>query len=166
MTHTKNKTHQQIKQAEYYARYYEANKEAYKTKAKEYYETNKKEVIEKNLRKRKTDPKTVMSMMVTRCRRRDTLQGRTPDIDVEYVRSIWPEDNCCPVFKTPFTIGNSSVKTNASIDRIDPSRGYVKGNIIIVSFRANTIKNDASINELQTVAEFYSRLAVDQTNNA
>lgn len=39
-----------------------------------------------------------------------------------------------------------------SIDRRDPSKGYVKGNVWIVSYRANQIKSDATLEELETIA--------------
>lgn len=42
-----------------------------------------------------------------------------------------------------------------SVDRIIPSNGYVNGNIIIVSNRANRIKNDATLDELKKVYEYY-----------
>lgn len=45
-----------------------------------------------------------------------------------------------------------------SIDRIIPALGYVKGNVIVVSQRANTIKNNATPEELRRVADFYSNL--------
>lgn len=45
-----------------------------------------------------------------------------------------------------------------SIDRIDSSKGYTKDNIIIVSYRVNKIKSDASIQELEKILNFYKTL--------
>jgi len=39
-----------------------------------------------------------------------------------------------------------------SLDRIIPSLGYVKGNIEVISMKANIMKNNASIEELKTFA--------------
>ena len=39
----------------------------------------------------------------------------------------------------------------ASIDRIDPKKGYTKGNVRVISARANLLKSDASIEELEAV---------------
>lgn len=39
-----------------------------------------------------------------------------------------------------------------SLDRIDSSRGYVKGNIWVISLRANRIKNDSTVEELRLIA--------------
>lgn len=51
----------------------------------------------------------------------------------------------CPIFGTKFEIGTMSA---ASVDRIDNNKGYVKGNIQIISRKANTMKNSASPEEL------------------
>ena len=38
-----------------------------------------------------------------------------------------------------------------SLDRIDGAKGYVKGNVRVISHRANMLKNDATIEELELV---------------
>lgn len=44
-----------------------------------------------------------------------------------------------------------------SLNRIDPSRGYVKGNIEIISQRANHLLSNATIEELEKVLKHASR---------
>lgn len=43
---------------------------------------------------------------------------------------------------------------SATIDRIIPSRGYVRGNIQVISFRANRIKNNATLDELKAIIAY------------
>lgn len=60
----------------------------------------------------------------------------------------------CPLLGIELSFSNSrGQKTNSpSIDRIDPSRGYVAGNVWVISARANQIKNDATLNEMEMIA--------------
>ena len=44
--------------------------------------------------------------------------------------------------------------SSPSIDRIVPERGYVKENVQIISARANRIKNDATVDELERIAAY------------
>lgn len=53
-----------------------------------------------------------------------------------------------------------------SIDRIDNQRGYVPGNIVIVSWRANRIKSDATLAELKALVRFYEQLDADKNRQA
>jgi hypothetical protein len=46
-----------------------------------------------------------------------------------------------------------------SVERIDPTKGYVSGNVMVVSMRANQIKNNASVVELRRIADFYEGIA-------
>lgn len=41
-----------------------------------------------------------------------------------------------------------------SFDRIDPSKGYEAGNVIVCSWRANRIKSDATPEELRRIADY------------
>lgn len=51
-----------------------------------------------------------------------------------------------------FGRGNQDYKP--SIDRIDAKKGYIKGNICIISGRANRIKSDATIAELEAILKY------------
>ncbi len=77
------------------------------------------------------------------------------DLTIEDI--VIPE--VCPVFKKPFvfSIGRKH-GLSPSLDRIVPSKGYIKGNIIVVSWRVNAIKNDATIKELEVITNFYKNL--------
>jgi len=44
--------------------------------------------------------------------------------------------------------GNRRCDELMSLDRIDSKRGYVKGNIEVISYKANRMKNDATLDEL------------------
>jgi hypothetical protein len=52
----------------------------------------------------------------------------------------------CPVLGTPLT--------SPSLDRFDPRRGYTADNVRVISMRANTIKNDASAEELEQILAY------------
>jgi len=68
----------------------------------------------------------------------------------------------CPVFGFKFEINKQGKENNwqnsPTIDRIVPSKGYVKENIIIISMLANTIKSCASPNEILKVGNYYKEL--------
>jgi len=55
----------------------------------------------------------------------------------------------CPVFNQPIKV--------PSIDRHIPSLGYVKGNVFIMENRANTLKNDATVEELKMIIKYMEK---------
>jgi hypothetical protein len=62
----------------------------------------------------------------------------------------------CPVFGFELVKNDGHVSYNsACLDRIDVTQGYIKGNVIVVSDKANRIKSDATIAEIEAVLEFY-----------
>jgi hypothetical protein len=61
----------------------------------------------------------------------------------------------CPYLGFELTTirGAGQLDTNASIDKINPKLGYTKGNVEIISRKANRMKNNASPKELILFAE-------------
>lgn len=65
----------------------------------------------------------------------------------------------CPVLGIPLAKSKRVASSNSpSLDRIDPKKGYVKGNIWVISHRANTLKSDATARELIAVADALIRM--------
>lgn len=67
----------------------------------------------------------------------------------------------CPALGIPLVMARGRMCENsATLDRIIPALGYVPGNVIVVSAKANTIKSNATPKELALVAAFYNRAHV------
>jgi hypothetical protein len=65
----------------------------------------------------------------------------------------------CPVFGMKLVLGDGRPHdASPSLDRIDNTKGYIKGNIVVVSHKANLLKRDATIAQLKQVVAFYESL--------
>lgn len=61
----------------------------------------------------------------------------------------------CPVLGIALRRGlKVHADDSPSLDRVDSTKGYTKGNICVISHRANTIKRDATSDELRAVADY------------
>lgn len=68
----------------------------------------------------------------------------------------------CPILGIPISLNifsdSEKVTYNnpgtPSLDRVDSTKGYIKGNVAVISYRANTIKNCGTAEEHQKIAEF------------
>ncbi|MBS7457681.1 hypothetical protein [Coralloluteibacterium stylophorae] len=90
--------------------------------------------------------------------RQTKYRARKRGIEFDLTHEDVPIPACCPVLGIPLyrAIGAKAQGPNSpSLDRIDPNRGYVRGNVLVVSSKANSIKNNATPRELLQVACFY-----------
>lgn len=74
------------------------------------------------------------------------------DIDKEYLKYIYPKNGNCPILGIKMMPNkNKPSLKSPSVDKIIVNNGYTKGNIIWVSYKANCIKNNLSLNEMKLI---------------
>lgn len=67
----------------------------------------------------------------------------------------WPIS--CPILGIGLKFNKGKAEDNSySIDRVDNTKGYSIDNIIVISLKANKLKNIASATELKQLADFYT----------
>ncbi len=75
--------------------------------------------------------------------------------DINFGDLEWPTH--CPVLGIELNYFNEFRDENSpSFDRKDCSKGYVKGNVYIISYRANRIKNNGTAEEHAAIAKWMS----------
>lgn len=95
-----------------------------------------------------------------RARERAKRKGIEFSVSIDDVQKVWPKDGKCPILgiklipRILMKDGTKSKTNSPSLDRLDSSKGYVKGNIAVISTRANLIKNDGTIEEHAKIVEW------------
>lgn len=94
--------------------------------------------------------KNPVKQMLTAARARAKAKGLAFEITESDVQ--WT--GVCPVLNLLLRTDNKAQeRDSASLDRIDNSRGYVPGNVRVISWRANDLKRNATAEELEAVAK-------------
>jgi hypothetical protein len=172
-----NKESRSAEMAEYYQenkeainaatqKYYRKNKEALREKQKIYHLKNREAILKRqriNTLKNKEASKRYRQKKWEKQRikgavHRAKAKNLPFNITEEYVKSITPKDMICPALGIKMNTSVEDLDSKPSLDRLVPEKGYVKGNVIVVSFRVNRIKTDATPEELMKVAIFYEKL--------
>lgn len=84
-------------------------------------------------------------MMLKKARERANQKGLPFNLSKEDI--LIPDT--CPVLNIPIMRQEGKCSDNSPVlDRIDNNKGYVKGNVMVISHRANRIKSDATAPEL------------------
>jgi hypothetical protein len=145
--------------------YYQQYKNDISKKNKEYREKNKEKLriydssLERKAfhkqwihKKRQEDP---CRFIYYSAKQRSKASGIIFDITKQDVVDIYPSDGKCPIFGMLLVTNVGKTKDDSpSLDRIVPEKGYVKGNIVVISHKANRIKNNATLVELESIVSF------------
>lgn len=135
---------------------YKQNPQRARDRANEHYHKNKA-LICAGLREKYT--RNPVRNLFNAAKNRAKLGGIPFDITVDDV--VVPD--LCPVLGIPLVVNKRAAKFNSpTLDRIIGDLGYVRGNVMVISYRANTIKSDATVTELRRMADFYERLLGDK----
>lgn len=120
-----------------------------------YHDKHKKDPKYKSRIKKNTKKwlaKSPWAKLLISCRKRSKELKLNYNLDTAHLKKIYIEANgICPVLKIQFDKTNLS--TTPSVDRIIPELGYVKGNVRIISHRANMLKSNATIDEMKLIFE-------------
>lgn len=74
------------------------------------------------------------------------------DLDVDYILMLYNYQKGLCVYtqnRLECRYGQGVTANSLSFDKIVPEKGYVKGNVLLCSYRANLIKSDQTIEELE-----------------
>lgn len=105
-----------------------------------------------NRRHRESRASDVVGTLLEKARER----ARRKNIAFKLKRDDIKIPDVCPVLGIQLRKAVGMVDDNSpTLDRVIPSLGYVPDNIIVVSWRANRLKSDASIDELARIYSFY-----------
>lgn len=69
----------------------------------------------------------------------------------------------CPVLGIPIGMAEDHANDrrrfpgSPSLDRIDNTKGYIKGNVQVISWRANKLKGDGTLEELEALVRYLRR---------
>jgi hypothetical protein len=100
--------------------------------------------------KRENSKKNYISTMLGRARKRAIKYNVPFTITVEDIQI--PEK--CPLLDVPFQLGvKGNYPFSPSIDRLDSTKGYTPNNVQVISTLANTMKNNATKQQLLTFAK-------------
>jgi hypothetical protein len=95
-------------------------------------------------------PRTLLNYARIRARKKDM------EFNLELEDIVIPD--VCPVLGVKIVVKKGRSPYAPSVDRIDSSKGYVKGNICVMSWRANSLKRDATTDELRRLGAWAESL--------
>jgi hypothetical protein len=113
---------------------------------KRWYHTNKKNLEWKKRR--------IIYNIRNRCKRNNI------DFNITVNDLVWPD--FCPVLsiKLDYSVESKNRWSQVSLDRTNPSLGYIKGNVVVMSMRANSIKQDSTLKELELLIKYLKNINV------
>lgn len=143
---------------EYRRHYYLLNRERLLAYSKDYYENNNgKDKARESRRKDK------VGTMVKAAKKRAKEKGL--EFNLDKTKITIPK--FCPVLGIELKPGTGSppIDSAPTLDRKDNSKGYTMDNIEVISWRANKLKNDMTLEECKALLKYFAGIKGLDNNN-
>ena len=91
---------------------------------------------------------------------RSKAKSRAKALGIAFALSVddIPVPEFCPVLGIPLFPGTKTISDNSpSVDRVRLDTGYVPGNVRVISYRANRLKSNATIAEIERLLDYMKR---------
>ncbi len=110
------------------------------------YRKNNKEYLKISYDYRHSNPEKVLLGSAKSRAKRNNLE-----FNIELSDIIIPE--FCPILglKLEMATGKGPTDNSPSLDRINNDLGYIKGNVRVISFRANSLRKDGTLEEFEKI---------------
>jgi hypothetical protein len=133
--------------------YYQANRDERLAKRKLYVQANKDKISVHERKKHAIDPRVSLLKSARYRAKKENLPFNLELEDI-YIPKY------CPYINIPLAVGGGGKPSpnSPSLDRIDPTLGYIKGNVIAVSFKANAMKQNATPQEIISLGRNLKKL--------
>lgn len=145
----------------YQKQYYQNNKQVILKRSRDRYELKKDEILKQHKEYHKK--RSMESLLLERAKAR-ARKGNL-EFNIEEKDIIVPTR--CPIlgYELYRNIGKLTGNyCSPSIDRINSSKGYIKGNIQVISDKANLMKSNATEEELIRLAKWVIKHIKNKTN--
>lgn len=63
----------------------------------------------------------------------------------------------CLALGIDLEVGGKTLDNSPTLDRLNPKKGYIKGNVKVISHLANRIKNSASLDDILKIAKYIKK---------
>lgn len=147
----------------------EAAKACARRAHRKHYHANRQKQIERVTRHNKEHMNRIKQMAVIRRSQKTPIEkvlfnnakqrARMFGIPFELQPSDIVVPSACPILWIPLVVGTGCAKAGSpSLDRINPDRGYIPGNVQVISHKANTIKSNATLQEIEAVYKHMLKL--------
>lgn len=148
--------------------YYYKNIGVCRAKSRKYHTDHRDELLPKMRKYRKTLKAKKLKIdwydnnkeLVLWCNAKKRAKDKNVEFNLDRSDIIIPEYD--PVFKEKLIRNNHGGKgvfdNSPSVDRVDSSKGYIKGNICVISHRANQIKSNGTLEEFIKIKHYLEKI--------